>query len=57
MDRRVLPKETPTQLLYSILQQKHHFLEICQSLLDDRKRRRLKVVEVFGDQRLANGEV
>jgi hypothetical protein len=51
-----MPKETPTHLLSSILQLRHHFFEIFQSLIVDQIRI-FKGVEDFGDQNLANGEV
>jgi hypothetical protein len=34
MDNKVMPKASPTQLLSSILQWRHPFLEICRSFDD-----------------------
>jgi hypothetical protein len=54
-DKRVMPKVAPTQLLSSILQRRHPFLEIFHILLDDRKRIKLKKLKVFGTKILQMG--
>jgi hypothetical protein len=49
-------KGIPYTSLIFHYQQRHPFVELCWSLLND-WRRRSKGVESFGDQKPANGEV